>query len=548
MPPTDAGRAPQSASRDTSRDGFGNKAESFVLTHLRPMWDVVQAIEPLERFVNARLIDRGATRVPTRPNPFSTKGDYTSWDTLTDGRFYGRHLPPKDVADLPPADRVAQLFRRSARGFRASGKSTALFGHFAQWFIDGVIRTDFSDYPRNILKTTSSHQIDLVNLYGHTPAQTDALREHQCGRLKCQRIGGEDFPPFLFARDGDRIRRAADGAPQADHADYPRPLLPPRRPLPDETLKTFFAFGGERANVTPGYAMMNILFLREHNRVAAVLKDGHPDWSDERLFQTTRNVLIAMLLRIVIEDYINHITPYHFQFRLHAGRRVADRWHRPNWVSLEFNLVYRWHSLLPDEVAFVKDAATVDSVPVGATLFRNDLLLKHGLGPAFAGAASQPAGEIGLFNTPDFLNADADLPSVTMGRTARLATYNDYRELCGFERVTSVNQISSSQDVRDGLMDLYGDVNRIELYTGLYAEDRRPNSVLGPLVGRLVGVDAFSQALTNPLIADTVYGPQTFSVEGMRILRETRTLNDVVARNVKGAGAVSFTRRDFVRE
>ena len=43
-------------------------------------------------------------------------------------------------------------------------------------------------------------------------------------------------------------------------------------------------------------------------------------------------------------------------------------------------------------------------------------------------------------------------------------------------------------EIQAGLKDLYGHVDRIEFYPGLFAEDTRPNSVLPALIGRLVGV------------------------------------------------------------
>ena len=73
-----------------------------------------------------------------------------------------------------------------------------------------------------------------------------------------------------------------------------------------------------------------------------------------------------------------------------------------------------------------------------------------------------------------------------------------------------------------GLRDLYGHVDRIEFFPGLFAEDPRPNSVLPSLIGRLVGVDAFSQALTNPLLAPRVFNEQTFSPLGMEVIGHDR--------------------------
>ena len=71
------------------------------------------------------------------------------------------------------------------------------------------------------------------------------------------------------------------------------------------------------------------------------------------------------------------------------------------------------------------------------------------------------------------------------------------------------------------MRDLYGDVDHIEFYPGLFAEDVRRNAVLPPLIGRMVAIDAFSQAFTNPLLAPRVFNPQTFSPLGWNLIRTT---------------------------
>lgn len=54
-----------------------------------------------------------------------------------------------------------------------------------------------------------------------------------------------------------------------------------------------FAVGHEAFGLVPGLMMYAVIWLREHNRVCDVLKEVHPDWDDERLFQTTRLILIG---------------------------------------------------------------------------------------------------------------------------------------------------------------------------------------------------------------------------------------------------------------
>jgi prostaglandin-endoperoxide synthase 2 len=291
---------------------------------------------------------------------------------------------------------------------------------------------------------------------------------------------------------------------------------------------------------------MNVLFLREHNRIAGLLQSRCPAWSDNRLFETARNTLIAVLIKVVVEEYINHIAPYHFQFRFDpAGLTGRERWYRTNWMAVEFNLLYRWHSAVPSQI-------TLDGrpQPICDTLWPGDRIAERGLGPHFNEASRQSAGRIGLFNTGPAL-LETERASIEQARAVGLASYNDYRALCGFPRVTDVDQISGDPKVQQALSDVYGDVDRIEFYVGLFAEDRRPNSALPSLMGRLVGVDAFSQALTNPLLAGRVFVPETFTQTGLDVIEETRSLADLVARNVPSGSpsyAVTMRRADWQRE
>jgi len=64
---------------------------------------------------------------------------------------------------------------------------------------------------------------------------------------------------------------------------------------------------------------------------------------------------------------------------------------------------------------------------------------------------------------------------------------------------------------------------------GLYAEDLEKFS-LPPLVGRLIGIDAFLRFLTNPLLAENVFNPETFLVGWED--SEYKTLSDLLHRNI----------------
>lgn len=299
-----------------------------------------------------------------------------------------------------------------------------------------------------------------------------------------------------------------------------------------------FAMGVERANVQIGYVMLNTLCFREHNRICNILSNNYPDWDDERLFQTARNIVMVLILNITMEEYISHITPYHFNFFADPEAFTKESWHRENWMAIEFSMVYRWHSAFPETFTY-----NGEPTPIANSLWNNQMLIDMGLGALMAETSSQPGTRIGLFNTPDFPVKKTDegivtfidvteLATVQYGRMAQLASYNDYRELCSFPRVTDFNQITEDEYTQQKLKELYGDVDKIEFYVGLYAEDVRKNSAIPPLVARVIGIDAFSQALTNPLLSDKIFKPETFSDVGWEIIQNTKTLADLVNRNV----------------
>jgi prostaglandin-endoperoxide synthase 2 len=521
---------PEEVARSTAKDGLANQVQAYVTTHGEPIWDVIQVIPPVRRAVNKALTNLAILKFPTRPNPFSTMADYTSWNSLTDRTFSSRHLPPDDRIDagLPPVSDLQSLFTRT--DFVESPKSTVLFSYFAQWFTDGFLRSDRAT-PPDPRKNQSNHDIDLTNLYGLNPAVAEQLRTLEGGLLKSQEINGEEFPPYLC--ENGEIK-----------PEFSLVTVVGFDTLTTEQRDQLFAMGSDTSNLQVGFVMHNVLFLREHNRIARLLGQAHPAWDDERLFGTTRNILTVLLLQVVLDDYINHITPTIFQLSLEPRSFPNERWYRQNWMAIEFNLLYRWHPLVPPSYQIAGQ-----SVPIEQTLYNTEIPRQYGLGALFEDASNQPAGQIGIGNTPPELWYVEEL-SVQVGRAVQLRSYNEYRALSKTPRVTDFDQITGNVKVREQLRKLYGHVDNIEFYVGLFAEEVPPNGVCPGLMGHMVALDAFSQAYTNPLLATRVYNEQTFSREGMEILRSTNTLSQIVNRNVPqrpGGYYVSMTRKDWKR-
>ena len=259
----------------------------------------------------------------------STYSDYRSWPALADRAWSARHLrsDPALQERLPKLAPVVDLFRRTETGDRRSPKSTLLFPHFAQWFVDGFLRTD----PKDCRKNTSTHDIDLSQLYGQTVEVTKMLRlcsETERGRLKCQRRNGQEFPPYYFDEDGnpnvgfEKLEIVFPGSDDIENLPgEDRKTGVPFEEFEDWQRKKLFALGIPRGNIHYGLMMMSTLFLREHNRIAGLIAEENPEWNDDRVFEATRNTLTVILLKVVIEDYINHITPVRFKFFAEPGYR-----------------------------------------------------------------------------------------------------------------------------------------------------------------------------------------------------------------------------------
>ena len=497
-------------------------------------------------------------RTPPRPQPFSLwsadeasteVSDYVSWPSLVDRRFTARHLPPWDresVERLPADDayrsseehgRVTALFKRGGGAFKGS-RSSLLFPVFAQWFTDSFLRTATPDRRRN----TSNHEIDMCQLYGLEESTARTLRTLDgSGTLKHEMRDGGMYPPRLFDERGD-VKVEFRQLPHVRDGSYEAMLN--RFPDRFERQENYFATGLGRGNSTFGYTAMTTLFLREHNRLCRDLAAEHPDWDDERLFQTARMIVTVLEIKIVVEEYINHIYAPPDEptrprvFALDHEFAENESWYRANRIAIEFDLLYRWHALIPDRVQI--DGTVYEPREF---LTNNAPLVAHGLDTVLLQLCAQPAGELCLFNTPDFL-LGAEHQAIKMGRDFRLRPFNEYRARFSLEPVADYAALTPNGSVASTLEALYPDIDRLEFLVGLYAETPTGGGLFGELMTAMVAYDAFTQALTNPLLSRNVFGEETFTRYGMDTIRSTRSLDDVWRRN-RDAGAEGSLSMDL---
>ncbi|GGF58870.1 hypothetical protein GCM10007301_18240 [Azorhizobium oxalatiphilum] len=535
------------AKRSKRRDKFVPRLRVFVLQNFAPFWRVVERIPLLARLVNGLIINTACNASAFRPHVMSTLCDYTSWTSLTDRTYLGRAVPPLPAAatNCPSIEDTTALFVPQGPQQQCP-KSTLLFPIFAQYLTDGFLRTSATDRTR----TTSNHDIDLSPLYGRTFAQTAALRakpeqvEGRKGRLKSQLINGEEFPPELYQLGTSTL--SPDFVDDHGLSLLDKPLgmgADPPWANGEHSRRRLFAVGGDRVNSTALVTMLNTLFLREHNRLAGEIEARNAGWDDTRVFETARNIVIVLFIKIVIEEYINHISSACFKLR--ADPQVAWRapWNRPNWMTVEFALLYRWHSLVPETMIW--DGAQIETA---AILLDNSKLVEAGLAKAFQWAGKTPAARLGLHNTAIFLEHQLTVESLAIkqNRDRHLPGYNVYRKAMGMNPVDDFDCMTGDRSRQKELLALYKSPDAVDFYVGLFAEDPGLNTPMPPLLGAMVALDAFSQALNNPLLSKQVYCKETFTAYGMEVIEGTATLWDVLSRNI-GPNPPADLRAEHVR-
>jgi prostaglandin-endoperoxide synthase 2 len=513
------------------------------------------------RFISGVVIDRTSTGSASRPGPYSLwtppgsggaipawaprGGDpavaapavrehaYASWPSLVDRRFTGRHLPPDRDRKLPPMQDVVALFRRLPGTYRPSTVNSALLTYFAQWFTDSFLRTDSRDLRSN----TSNHEIDFCQVYGLDETRTRALREGRGGRLASRETATGEYLPLLL-KDGAVDPRFAgfDYAQRIENGPLVVQAWMKQAGMTDAEIAAnspfLYATGLERGSSNIGYVACSVLFLREHNRLARAIEARHPTWSDDRIFETARNTLIVIGLKLVIEDYIVQLAQSPFRLQMDPGLAPRRPWYRTNRIAIEFNLLYRWHSMVPDVITMGGQPT-----PFHTLQFNNGLLETLGLESLVDRLSREPAGYLGLRNVPEFLMR-AEEGAHRMSRAFALAPMNAYRRHFGLAPLTSFETLGPDAATRDALKTLYdNDIDAVEFLPGMFAEEERGDANFGSLLMRMVGFDAFTQALTNPLLAPQLFVKETFSEVGWEAIHETQSLDDMFRRNSRATAA-----------
>lgn len=310
--------------------------------------------------------------------------------------------------------------------------------------------------------STQSAYIDASNVYGANTARATALRANDgTGKLA---IGPGDLMPK-------------------------NTQLYPNAPNNHDSL--YYFAGDIRANEQLVLLAMHTLWVREHNRIATEIGAANSHLTGDQIYQAARRKVIALNQAITFNEFIptllgSESIPVYTGYNPGVDSTIAN----------EFSAgLYRLgHSMVSEKIQRLD--SSLQTIAEGWTslrdaFFRPDRLTEGGsIDPLLRGAAKQVCQNIDthvvdelrnfLFGNPGAGGLDLAALNIQRGRDHGLPTYNEMRVILGLPSIRSYSQITSDDNVRNSLISVYSNINEIDLWIGMLAEDHVSGALVGP--------------------------------------------------------------------
>ncbi|XP_053247405.1 prostaglandin G/H synthase 2 [Podarcis raffonei] len=491
----------------------------YLLTHFKAVWDVINNFPFLHNAI-MRYVLMSRSHLIESPPTYNSHYGYKSWEAYSNLSYYTRTLPPVDhncptpmgvkgKKELPDSKLIVDKFLLRRKFIPDPQGTNIMFTFFAQHFTHQFFKTDHHKGPA--FTKALGHGVDLNHIYGETLDRQMKLRLFKDGKLKFQMIDGEMYPPTVKETQAEMI-------------------YPPHVP---EHLK--FSVGQEVFGLVPGLMMYATLWLREHNRVCDILKGEHPEWDDEQLFQTARLILTGETIKIVIEDYVQHLSGYHFKLKFDPELLFNQRFQYQNRIAAEFNTLYHWHPLLPDTFQIHDQEYTYQQF-----IYNNSIMLEHGLSHMVESFSRQRAGRVaGGRNVPAAVQKVAKA-SIDQSRQMRYRSLNEYRKHFMLKPFQSFEELTGEKEMAAELEELYGDIDAMELYPALLVEKPRPGAIFGETMIELGAPFSLKGLMGNVICSPEYWKPSTFGGKVGFDIVNTASIQNLICNNVEGCPLVAF--------
>lgn len=475
-------------------------------------WAIINRIPFLhKRIMTYVYLSRGD--LVDSPPTYESDHSYITLNAYYNESYYGRALPPvpehcptplgvKGHKEYPDVDTLIKKIFLRKQFIPEPHDTNILFQYYAQHFTHQFFWTDYEKGPQ---LTKGNGGVDVSNIYGLKEQDRRGLRSGHRGKLLTQVINGEEFPPYLKDVQGISM-------------DYP-----PHIPIPDDSK---FALGHPFFALLPGLFAYSTIWVREHNRVCDELFKVHPDWDDERLYQTARLIIIGEVIKITIEDYVQHLSQYNLRLTFEPHLTHGTRFQYHNRIHAEFNHLYHWHPLVSDTLHVNgTDYGIMDMAYSTAPIF------KHGLDNFIHAMVNTRAGALTTRNHAPVLYPVLK-KVIENGRRLRFQGINAYRQRFEMRPFTSFQDLTGDTELAAELEELYGDIDAVEYYVGLLAE--RPGPSVTPLsMVNMGGPWSVKGLLANPICSPRYWKPSTFGgEEGFNIIK-TASIQKLFCLNMK---------------
>jgi hypothetical protein len=307
--------------------------------------------------------------------------------------------------------------------------------------------------------------IDASNVYGSDAARAAALRTFVDGKLVTS-AGG--LLPGLNAAGLANDDPFHQGAAQ-------------------------FLAGDVRANEQVGLTATHSLFIREHNRLAGLIKAVQPGMNDEAIYQTARKIVGAEMQIITYEEFLPAImgtrapSPTAYVYSPGVDASITN-----SFATAFFRF---GHSMQSSELKLTtNDGSSAGALSLAGSFF-NPAILKDSPGNVeliLKGLGTQVAQENDvsmvdalrnfLFGPPGAGGLDLAALDVQRGRDHGLLDYNAFRPAYGLLRLPSINALTSDPALRAKLTAIYGNINSIDAFVGALAENHVPGTSVGAML------------------------------------------------------------------
>ncbi|KAJ8736696.1 hypothetical protein PYW08_007352 [Mythimna loreyi] len=394
--------------------------------------------------------------------------------------------------------------------------------------------------PREQLNQATAF-IDGSTVYGFADTRSASLRTFVGGQLRMLKIGATQLlPPSTDPNDScNTAEMNAKG-------------------------RYCFESGDDRANENLHLTTMHLIWARQHNRLAGLLRKYNPTWDDDTVFQEARKIVGAQMQHITYSEFLPSILGADVMWALNITVQeegyadVYDASVDPSIANHFASAVFRFaHTLLPGLIHNTdKSTGTIQYTHLHQMLF-NPFTLYTRKGPVDAVTSAMDTlvhavdphvtTELSnhLFEKPIEANSSVandtakpgpcglDLVSLNIqrGRDHGLPSYPQWREHCGLSRpknFTDLDEIFDESSL-SRICKIYNSVDDIDLYTGALAEDPK-GRLLGPTLSCLIADQFLRLKVGDRFWYESSDATIGFTLEQLTEIRKT-TLAGVICAN-----------------